>query len=363
MMGGLKFKKGGSTPKYPGSGTKDDCYRKAVEIYGPKTSAYRCVPTNNSQCLTKTGWKSYNEVNIGDDILAYDMESDTLKWTPILDINVYEDAPIIEMYKHNPKFLLQSTPNHNWVVYNKVYGKSPDFSKEKEEWDLILRIKKGELNYTKAENIRPRIMRLYNLYGKLNSLSEYLNSRRSTKSKGIRLMTTEELMNSDYRSYNIICAAPLDLEYSSNFNFHVDKYGKQWAKEVLNMSREQAQIWFSSAIVYDGCHKKASASSTRCEVYGFSQKHTDHGEAFVFSSVLSGRRIKYGRKRHNGVTQYYCAGRSYYPGYTLNFRKGQNTQVWCPTTKYSTWVMKQGDFVTITGNSGYISKCRKNKAK
>lgn len=36
----LKFKKGG-TPKYKGSGTKDACYHKAVEIYGAKTSAYR----------------------------------------------------------------------------------------------------------------------------------------------------------------------------------------------------------------------------------------------------------------------------------------------------------------------------------
>jgi hypothetical protein len=40
-MGGLKFKKSKSIPRYKGSGTKDDCYRKAVEIYGPKTSAYR----------------------------------------------------------------------------------------------------------------------------------------------------------------------------------------------------------------------------------------------------------------------------------------------------------------------------------
>lgn len=35
------YKKGGKNKAYKGSGTKDDCYYKAVEKYGPKTSAYR----------------------------------------------------------------------------------------------------------------------------------------------------------------------------------------------------------------------------------------------------------------------------------------------------------------------------------
>lgn len=39
-FGGLKFKKGGSTPKYPGAGTKDDCYRKAKASYKIFPSAY-----------------------------------------------------------------------------------------------------------------------------------------------------------------------------------------------------------------------------------------------------------------------------------------------------------------------------------
>jgi hypothetical protein len=38
----VMLKKGrGLPPKYPGSGTKDDCYYKAVEKYGKNTSAYR----------------------------------------------------------------------------------------------------------------------------------------------------------------------------------------------------------------------------------------------------------------------------------------------------------------------------------
>jgi hypothetical protein len=36
--------------------------------------------------------------------------------------------------------------------------------------------------------------------------------------------------------------------------------------------------------------------------------------------------------------------------------------VWCPKTKNSTWVMRQqnqnSDFITITGNSGALVKCR-----
>ena len=39
-MGGLKFKKGGSAPKYPGAGTKDDCYRKAKASHKVFPSAY-----------------------------------------------------------------------------------------------------------------------------------------------------------------------------------------------------------------------------------------------------------------------------------------------------------------------------------
>ena len=79
-----------------------------------KFDVYPCVPLE-SQAITREGLKFYHELNIGEDILTYNIDNDVLEWKPILHLNFYEQAPLKRIYKKSG-FSIRATENHKWVV-------------------------------------------------------------------------------------------------------------------------------------------------------------------------------------------------------------------------------------------------------
>src|SRR5882762_5770528 len=73
-----------------------------------------CVPMD-TEALTPTGWKTRNQLQVGDIILAYDTMSESNKWTPILDIYDYDNANLIELSSNDGSFVTITTPNHRWI--------------------------------------------------------------------------------------------------------------------------------------------------------------------------------------------------------------------------------------------------------
>ncbi len=68
-----------------------------------------------TECLTKNGWKKYNEINIGDIVLSYNIDYDKLEWNKIKNVHVdhYND----DIYEVNGRRLsMIITPNHRNVV-------------------------------------------------------------------------------------------------------------------------------------------------------------------------------------------------------------------------------------------------------
>ena len=79
-----------------------------------KFDVYPCVPLD-SLAVTKDGLKSYDELEVGEDILTYNLEKDNLEWSPIKNIHYFEDAPLMEIKKATG-FRFRCTPNHKWVI-------------------------------------------------------------------------------------------------------------------------------------------------------------------------------------------------------------------------------------------------------
>lgn len=86
--------------------------------------AQNCVPLD-SEILTRYGFKSYDMVEVGDEVLAYDVEADECKWTPLLAKSVFRDAPVIDMstmaWSGNTLFSVTCTPDHSWAVESREY--------------------------------------------------------------------------------------------------------------------------------------------------------------------------------------------------------------------------------------------------
>jgi hypothetical protein len=103
-----KKKKRGAKPTNP------KLWSRAKSMARSKFDVYPCVPLD-SKSLTKNGWKSYEELNKGELILTYNIEKDELEWKPIINLNFFENAELVRMYKPTG-FSIKCTPNHKWVV-------------------------------------------------------------------------------------------------------------------------------------------------------------------------------------------------------------------------------------------------------
>ncbi len=76
-----------------------------------------CVDAE-TEALTKDGWKHYNELQIGDDILCYDIHSDTCHWSPLEQMNAFPyEGPMFTM--ESRQISSRTTPGHRWAVEDK----------------------------------------------------------------------------------------------------------------------------------------------------------------------------------------------------------------------------------------------------
>ena len=75
---------------------------------------YRCVPQDDSEILTRAGWRRHDQVQVGDETLGFDPESGGTRWTKILSVHHYDDAPMI--WFGGKKWGVRCTPNHRWLV-------------------------------------------------------------------------------------------------------------------------------------------------------------------------------------------------------------------------------------------------------
>ena len=55
-----------------------------------------CVPLD-SEILTRDGFKTYDAVQVGEAVLAYDVTTDRCVWTPLLEVSAYGEAALVEL--------------------------------------------------------------------------------------------------------------------------------------------------------------------------------------------------------------------------------------------------------------------------
>jgi hypothetical protein len=315
-------------------GKKDACYKKVKARYRVWPSAYACVPTETTKALTKEGWKNYEELQIGDQILTFSLQKNLLEFKPILNLHRYENAPTYVVQNGNTGFKFECTPNHKWVVKRSA---------------------------CKGKRRRRKLNHLINDM-ELVKIDDILHGSGSNR---------KLVISSNYLGGN-----PISME-------KIYKYQTNWIEYLINCSPEQRESWLYSAIVYDGNQikterlvkqKNESAHEYNFDTphgkqsFGFKQKDINHRDAFLLSAFMNQGIVTF--RKHKNADVFNC----HYFAYdgtkrlgNLILRAERNAEVWCPETENETWVMMQetdgNGIITITGNSGALSKCRKVGAK
>lgn len=276
--------------------TKPALWERAKAEAKKRFDVYPCVPVEGSFALTRTGWKSFSQLKSGDEIVSYNIKKDHLEWKPILNISFYENADTIRIYKSNTNFNFVCTEDHKWVKKNP----KTKYPKRLKHPDQLI----------KAKDI--------------NKKTTLITSAKMKNNKSISL-----------------------------HGFRKKKWS--WVEKVLAMSNEQREAWFSSAIIYDGSERGYSEMHKRAS-YGFSQKDRDHAEATEICAALLGYNVSFRDKKSNpDMTQFIFIDRQTHSTGNVIKEDFEKLDVWCPETENGTWLMKQGNMITITGNSAYAN--------
>ena len=261
---------------------------------------YACL-SMDTQCLTKSGWKHYDDLKEGELVLTYNMEKDCQEWKPILEKVKYEDAPVYEISQTG--FSARCTSNHRWFVDKRSGGS---------------KVRKS--NYVKS-------------------------------------ITTTDQLNTECR---LIVNANYDPNQSADIDINeFNKNSSDFIPMVLNMSKSELNAFLLSFCLADGWMNKRSRSGNS---WHWGQNEGNIQEALLLASYLATDR-KLGVTRRWGTNKEIVSCRigmkPHITGQNLRKEFVGNQPVWCIRTENESFVMRYKDTITITGNTIYGSGDRK----
>ena len=252
-----------------------------------------CVPLD-SEILTKQGWKKYDELRVGDEVMGYDIKKDKCEWTLLKAINVYKNQ-LVNTYK-NDLFEITCTPNHKWVIDNPK-------TRDRKEW-------KRSISTIDEHPWDARIKQ----------------SALSIDGDGLEILNGQKLL---------------------------DK--KRATELVLQMTSGERRAFIVGLLYGEGTLQKRNYESHKKTVI-FSQIEGDVNDAFRLACFLEGiatscKKVKKREEHHKQCMRSTLLIKSHRRINSFKKINTYKTDVWCPTTGLNTWVMKQGNVITITGNS------------
>lgn len=265
-----------------------------------KTFIYACVPMD-TLALSVDGWKTYDDLQVGELILTYNQKTNVKEWKPVLEKVKYENAEIIEM-SHNHGFKVRSTPNHRWFV-----------------------------NQRRERGHRQ---------------GRYMEAQ---------VRTTEEINTES----NIIVNAPMNetRDLSANFDnidFNsIPKRETDWVKEVLKMNQKEMRAFLFGFLVADGHYQKKSKNSGG---WNWCQNLGNIQEAALVASYICHHGFVHNSIRTDTVNPMMVAhinSKQHITAQRLVKTELSNDDVWCVRTENESWVIRQDNVITITGNTLY----------
>lgn len=357
-----------------------------------------CVPVEGSEILTRRGFVSPRDAVIGEDVLAYDAETDTCRWTPLLKKSFYKDAEVVRMSNKQGHFEAVCTPDHSWAVEKTRFAS--DFRSG--GGGVMVAGPRGALRcasqkryLAKAHDLRPSesVLLAAAEAGTVDSVltpieaailgwavTDGLIKRTEGAYKGVRfaieICQSKECNLADIRELTAAFLgrpAKETVQHHGPRTFPMDGRVSEtlpqhwWYLPVEESTALMAKCGFDSRADLPRIVTRLDGPARRAMLDAMMRGDGDAAgyfvntdlhvmEAFEILCALEGRATtKLHRKKHDPrYRQCYEKGikkrRCVYVKY-LQTEDAGRTDVWCPTTKYGTWVMRQDGRVMVTGNT------------
>lgn len=320
-----------------------------------------CVPTDH-EILTKSGWKTHDQLMIGEEVLALDHDTGRLKWTPLEAVNRFEHrGPLrkFEISRKHRKVRFLFTDHHRWPIVTDAKRRQlvaggasvvGGIRKIKLGRDL----KDGDRipcagDYRQRKSIlTPRhaaILGWVLTDGHMRWRGGHCEMIVYQSPKKY-LAEVVELLGTAARKphpWSGVVAVPVALADAKAITA-VLREKADLPAVATELSREAAEAMWRAMFMAEG----TTVGKARRQHFAQSRKSGPSPvlDAFQILCILTGRTANLcqdgctikKRKVYRVTKQ--SLGEEHYEGV-----------VWCPTTKYGTWVMRHDGAVVVTGNS------------
>jgi hypothetical protein len=339
-----------------------------------------CVPVDGSEILTRDGFKAAGAAQIGEEVLAYDCETGTCRWTPLLDKTFYSDMAVHRFGTEGGRFEAVCTADHSWAT-------------EKLPWMY----KKGETKVGRRGAVSALGTCQLVKANAINGGEKVILAAPETETTESLLTPTEAAVLGWVVTDGTIGRRPsggvsVRICQSKEKNFPairklvaaIDPNTRECVSKPFTRTFPTgrtydclAQHWWvipfaAGADLLNKCgfHSRAdlprivtrlSVDARRAMLEAFLLAEGDvrdrfyNGDphimdAFEILCALEGRAT--GKiKPHETIFTKEIKRTRHVNGGNLRLTSAGRADVWCPTTQYGTWVMRQNGRVMVTGNT------------
>ncbi len=327
-----------------------------------------CVPLD-SEILTRRGFKKYDELTIGEEVLAYDNAQDICVWTPLQRVVTYDNAHVVRL--HGKTFEAICTPEHTWATYASAVQDTHKYEYRKLTKTHELHSYHSIMLAAPAPNgdypLTPRDAAILgwlitdgSIQQKGNSVRSYICQSKQQNVQVIRELvgalakeTVSEPSTRQFpRGHTSECLPQHRFTFSADETRRIfQAAGIEQIEDlpamVTRYSHEARQAMLTAMMLADG-DKRGN--------FGKKRKHGVM-ETWQILATLEGFALGSMRMSTVGdVPLQRLKARRRLCASELQIEDADTCSVWCPTTQYGTWIMRQNGRIMITGNTGAIGR-------
>ena len=349
-----------------------------------KSVKYGCLPVENTEVLTKEGWKFFKELSVGDDIISFNTKKGKLEADVIGETFFYEDAEVV--VKENSHYRIESTPDHRWYGWKRKTTGKGENQRRSNVWGFFqtedmttehnilmaapIDEKSGNKNLSVAEAGFLGWL-LSDGYYKWSTLPEGTSCANGAR-KGVVCSITQSVQKYwlDLETNLVDCGFSFNRrrEPKSNgndiYSYHLkstqiraffdrvvpdrkQKHEEDWAKLILTFNKAQLSAFFNSFWLADGHLERG--------VKVITQNEGTISDAVELAGMLLGYRVTK-TDRGDGVNKK-CFSLRFSERKSITNQKFVDSievkDVFCLSTFNETFIVRQNNAIMITGNCSY----------
>jgi len=326
-----------------------------------------CVPLD-TRILTQRGWRKHDELIIGELVLGYDSEREICSWTPLRGIVKYNSEPLMRLTSMS--FDVIATPDHRWCVESQVHidGNSygPRYRKQFiKRTDTLKTYDHIRVAAPAEDGNHPLTSREAAVLGWIITdgtifwhpthpfrTQAFIYQSKPWMVKKIRkLLGKDATEKIDKRKSALIGTRVIHRNYP-NYRFYIRKRFLWSLFRRANFNCAESLMNLIPQLTVSARRSMFRAMRYAEGVHGaWPQNPGPVLEAFMLLATLEGYRLGRQTPKLPWKAVTVNAGSRCFATVADMVRRYEGVgSVWCPQTDLQTWVMRQGDQITITGN-------------